>query len=60
MKWTQELKVLKMEKDNSDKYLGDKYLGDIITSDGTNDKNIKASTDKGYGIIDQLMYIFRD
>ena len=54
MKWTPELKVLKMEKDNCDK-----YLVDIITSDGTNDKNIKASTDKGYGIIDQLMYIFR-
>ena len=45
----------KMEKVNSDK-----YLGDIITADGTNDKNVKARTDKGYGIIDQLMDIFRD
>ena len=45
----------KMEKVNSDK-----YLGDIITADGTNDKNVKARTDKGYGIIDQLIDIFRD
>ena len=38
----------------------DKYLGDIVAADGTNDSNVQAKKEKGYGNIDQIMNIFRD
>ena len=38
----------------------DKYLGDIIAADGTNDSNVQARKEKGFGNIDQIMNIFRD
>ena len=38
----------------------DKYLGDLISADGSNDKNIKARQEKGFGIIKQIMTILHD
>ena len=70
-----EWKLLKKNKletgfDNLDEKLGDevmmekvhqdKYLGDIIAADGTNERNIQARKEKGFGNIDQIMNIFRD
>ena len=37
--------------EDSDK---EKYLGDLLTSDGTNTKNIKERKAKGYGIVDKI------
>ena len=38
----------------------DKYLGDLISADGSNDKNIQARKEKGFGIIKQIMTILHD
>ena len=35
----------------------EKYLGDLVSSDGRNEKNIKARSDKGQGIVDQIISI---
>ena len=54
------------ETEITDEYLGtqrmetsdsEKYLGDLISSDGTNTKNIQARRAKGIGIVDQIMDI---
>ena len=35
----------------------EKYLGDLISSDGSNKKNIQARKEKGIGIVSQIMGI---
>ena len=36
----------------------ERYLGDLITSDGSNKRNIDARKGKGYGIIENIMEFF--
>ena len=38
----------------------EKYLGDLLTSDGTNAKNIKARKGKGFGIVDKISSMLED
>ena len=38
----------------------EKYLGDILSSDGSNSKNIKARTSKGFGIVDKISSMLDD
>ena len=38
----------------------EKYLGDIISSNGSNAKNIEARQNKGKGIVSQVMTILED
>ena len=38
----------------------DKYLGDIISSDGRNNKNIAARTNRGTGVVNQIMSMLED
>ena len=38
----------------------EKYLGDILTSDGSNAKNIKARQAKGFGIVDRISSMLED
>ena len=33
----------------------EKYLGDILSTNGSNTKNIEARTSKGHGIVNQIM-----
>ena len=38
----------------------DKYVGDILTDNGTNTENIKERTDKGYGIVNEILSILSE
>ena len=38
----------------------EKYLGDILSSDGSNTKNIKARKAKGFGIVDKISSMLED
>ena len=38
----------------------EKYLGDIVSSNGSNTKNIEARSNKGKGIVKQIMTILED
>ena len=38
----------------------EKYLGDLLTSDGSNEKNIKARKAKGFGIVDKIDSMLND
>ena len=38
----------------------EKYLGDIISSDGRNTKNIAARTNRGTGVVNQIMSMLED
>ena len=59
-----KVETLPETDDKVDEYNGDyriedsdeeRYLGDLLTSDGSNAKNIKARKDKGFGIVDKIM-----
>ena len=43
-----------------DKTEEEKYLGDVITSNGKNDTNIKKRTERGMGIITQIISILEE
>ena len=38
----------------------DKYIGDILAADGSNKDNIKERTDKGFGIVNEIMAILKE
>ena len=38
----------------------ERYLGDLITSDGSNKRNIAARKGKGYGIIEKIMEMLQE
>ena len=38
----------------------EKYIGDILSTNGSNTKNIEARTDKGHGIVNQIMSILNE
>ena len=44
-----------MHDDYGKNVLRDKYVGDIIAADGSNKDNIKDRTDKGYGIVNEII-----
>ena len=38
----------------------DKYVGDVLSSDGSNTENVKERTDKGYGIVNDILSILSE
>ena len=48
---------MKVHKDVGKTVSRDKYVGDILIGNGTNTENIKERTDKGYGIVNNILSI---
>ena len=69
-KW--KVETLELDSDNNarvDVFEGDhrieesdeeKYLGDLLTSDGSNTRNIKVRKAKGFGIVDKIISMLDD
>ena len=48
---------IKVHDKKGEKVTDEKYIGDVISSDGTNTKNLKERIDKGYGIVNEIVSI---
>ena len=48
---------IRVHDDNGKIVKSDKYVGDIIANDGTNTLKIKERTEKGYGIVNEILSI---
>ena len=51
---------IKVHEDVGKTVTKDKYVGDVLSADGTNTENIKERTDKGHGIVNEIISILSE